>query len=106
MQTANVGSEVELSAPGVGIQSLQLGGGVTGSITGTSFAAPHVTAAAAVLKAYNSAWTGADIQYRLRNTAKPLGDANLFGFGLVQIKDALLYQDPPTEPCSTPQIIC
>jgi subtilisin family serine protease len=106
MQTANVGSEVELSAPGVGIQSLQLGGGVTGSITGTSFAAPHVTAAAAVLKAYNSAWTGADIQYRLRNTAKPLGDANLFGFGLVQIKDALLYQDPPTEPCPSPQIIC
>lgn len=101
-----VGPEVEFAAPGVDILTLKLGGG-TATVTGTSPAVPHVTAAAAVLKAYDPLLTNRDIRIHLRNTAIPLGDANVYGFGLVQVADALsaaAYKPPPSD-CGT-QIVC
>jgi subtilisin family serine protease len=41
---SNFGSSVDVASPGQFIQSTNLGGGITGFIQGTSFAAPHVAA--------------------------------------------------------------
>lgn len=88
---SNVGSEVELAAPGVGITSTCLGG-TTCSVNGTSFAAPHVAAAAALLKAYNPSWSNVEIRRRLDIGATDLGAVGQdiqFGYGLLNIPAAI-----------------
>jgi len=99
---SSAGSKVELAAPGTTTT------GVTGITTtcrngtssdfcdflveGTSFSAPHVAAAAAILKSYNSTWTNVVIRTRLQQGALDLGAAgrdNQFGFGLLDIQNAL-----------------
>lgn len=95
---ANVGSQVELSAPGVDVLSTSLpngsvcsNGGFTATCSGTSFAAPHVSAAAAILRALHPTWSNATIRNRLRSTATDLGSAgfdNTFGYGLLNLQQA------------------
>lgn len=61
---------------------------------GTSMATPHVSAVAALVWSANPAWTNAQIREALTASAKDLGTAgkdNLYGYGLVQAKDALTY---------------
>ncbi len=101
---AAVDSHVELAAPGVNIESTSLpsgiyctNGGYTGFCSGTSMAAPHVAAAAAILKAYNPSWTNWDIRDRLTQSALDLGPSgrdDYYGYGLVQIDSALFHQPP------------
>lgn len=90
---ANVGSEVELSAPGVSIETTCIPSG-TCTVSGTSFATPHVTGAAAILKAANPTWTGDYIRQRLTHFAESLGSGTYYGHGLVQIDDALSGAPP------------
>src|SRR5205814_9482807 len=52
---------VDLAAPGVGILST-LPGDAYDTWSGTSMATPHVTGAAALLKAYNPALTAAQVK--------------------------------------------
>ena len=54
-------TSIDVGAPGVGILSTTLGGG-TGSISGTSFAAPQVTGTVALLAAARPNATGAQIR--------------------------------------------
>lgn len=74
------GPQVELTAPGTtvtdqrGLTTTCLGGTVASTcagfrVQGTSFAAPHVAAAAAILKSFNPAWTNVEIRDRLQRTA-------------------------------------
>jgi subtilisin len=91
------GWNLELSAPGESILSTALptgyscaSGGLTAYCSGTSMAAPHVAAAAAILKSYNSSWSNFDIRTRLQNRARPLGSHYYYGYGLLQVRDALL----------------
>lgn len=107
------GTKVELAAPGTtvtgqrGLTSTCLGG-TSGNfcgfrVEGTSFAAPHVAAAAAILRAYNPTWSNVVIRERLQTTAVDLGLAgrdNQFGFGLIDIRAALDYAPPPPPPPS------
>lgn len=103
-----LGPEVELAAPGVSITSTSLPsgsvcttGGLTASCSGTSMAAPHVAAAAAILKAFNATWSNVVIRDRLQKTAIDLGAAgrdNNFGFGLIDIRAALDFVPPPPPP--------
>lgn len=93
------GAKVEIAAPGTtvtnqrGITSTCLGdiscAFVESSIKeGTSFAAPHVAAAAALLKAYNPSWSNVEIRQRLQVGATDLGPAGRdaqFGYGLLNI---------------------
>ena len=61
---------------------------------GTSMATPHVSAVAALVWSYNTAWTNNDIRNALAATAEDLGDAgrdNAYGYGLIQAKAALDY---------------
>ncbi len=94
---ANVGPELELAAPGVNILPtswyagfLCTQGGETGICSGTSMATPHVTAAAALLKAYTPTWTNVDVRSRLDGCALPLGDPTLYGNGLLHSYSSMI----------------
>jgi hypothetical protein len=99
---SSAGPEVELTGPGTtvtGVRGLTTTclGGSTCLVEGTSFSAPAVAAAAAILKAYNASWTNVDIRNRLTETATDLGAAGRdaqFGFGLLNIPLAIGYQAP------------
>lgn len=85
---------------------------------GTSMASPHVAAAAALLRAYVPSASRTDVQEALEQTAMDLGSPGKdsdFGYGLIQVADALNYlkqqtgtstptptPTPTTQPTSTP----
>lgn len=74
----------ELCAPGVGIVSTLPGGGL-GQMSGTSMAAPHVSALTALLRQANPALTVDELEAVMLDTAHPLGGVqpnNDFGWGL------------------------
>ena len=62
---SNFGSDVDLIAPGVCINSTWKGGGYN-TISGTSMASPHVAGAAAVYKANNAGASPAQVQTALQ----------------------------------------
>jgi subtilisin family serine protease len=53
------------------------------SIAGTSMATPHVSAAAALLRAANGSCSDSQVKSRLKTTATSLGNPTQFGAGLV-----------------------
>lgn len=58
---------------------------------GTSFAAPAVSGAAALILEANPTWTGMDVVKSLRETARdagPAGPDSLYGYGIVSAYDA------------------
>jgi len=90
---SNYGPWSTLSAPGVNITSTAMGPGdqySTGS--GTSFAAPLVAGASALLRAANPTWSQAEVMARLKVTARdagPPGPDDQYGYGLVDPTYAL-----------------
>jgi|GEM_PF-1221784 len=81
----------ELAAPGVAITSTIPGGGYA-TWSGTSMAAPHITASVALMLANNQS----NIRSRLHETALDLGNPgldSLFGYGRVVAKPAVLGDD-------------
>ena len=81
------GSHISFSAPGVDIWVP--GSDETGKfVSGTSFAAPFVTAAMASLQIANPEWTSLQTRQELEKNALDLGNPGwdpVFGWGLVQI---------------------
>ncbi|GAX11277.1 hypothetical protein FisN_7Lh376 [Fistulifera solaris] len=96
---ANYGPTLELMAPGVGILSTSVNS--SGSFTyaeysGTSMAVPHASAAAALVWSHHPECTNHQIRFVLAATAKDMGEAGCdtdFGYGIVQVKDALDFLD-------------
>jgi subtilisin family serine protease len=98
---AATGPEVELAAPGVAVLSTALPAQAINcptvttyvrSCTGTSFAAPHVAAAAVMVKSYYPSWTNLQVRNWLNSTATdlgPVGRDSQFGFGLVNLAAAI-----------------
>lgn len=81
----------ELAAPGVAITSTVPGGGYA-TWSGTSMAAPHITASVALMLANNQL----NVRSRLHETALDLGNPgldSLFGYGRVVAKPAVLGDD-------------
>jgi len=104
---AAVDAHVELAAPGVNILSTCLSGG-TCFDSGTSMAAPHVAAAAAILKAFNPTWTNTDIRTRLQRTASNWPNRTTqTGYGLIDIRAAIDWQPsaPPAVSISGPTMV-
>lgn len=81
------GEHVDLAAPGVNIWTAASVSGARWK-TGTSFAVPFVTAAAAMLREAQPDLPAADVVHALRQRANDLGDAGpdpVFGAGLLNI---------------------
>jgi hypothetical protein len=87
---AGRGEHIDLAAPGVDVWTAASVSGAR-SKTGTSFAAPFVTAAAALLKAANDNASSADILDALGRSAEDLGEPGkdaVFGWGLINARAA------------------
>lgn len=85
------GPEVDITAPGVNILSTT-NDGQTGTMSGTSMAAPHVAGVVALVLAQNPALSPAEIKLRLTLTASDIdiaGKDDLSGWGLVNSIAAL-----------------
>jgi serine protease AprX len=94
----------EVVAPGVNIRTAALSYGGSAfdpytTVTGTSFAAPHISGAITLLLGANPTATVAELEYALKNTSHDLGSAggdNTYGYGLIDVLAAgsLLGQGP------------
>lgn len=74
---------------------------------GTSMAAPHVSAAAAMVIAAGKASTPAEVQSLLESTADDLGASGFdttYGYGLINLEAALTGNTPPPEPPVEPPV--
>jgi subtilisin family serine protease len=96
---SNAGDYVDLAAPGSAILNtyptgLQRSGYAT--MSGTSMAAPHVAAAAALVKAYRPAYTPDQIEQTLKRSAVDLGGRGFdrdYGHGRLAVAAALASLD-------------
>ena len=89
----------DLAAPGVGIETVQAGGGY-GPMTGTSFAAPFVSGAAAlmmewgIIRGNDPYLYGEKLKAYLRRGARPLPGFSVYpnpqvGYGALCVRDSL-----------------
>lgn len=58
------------------------------SMIGTSMAAPHVAAAAALVRGRHAEWSPGQVRSHLKDTAAPLGDRHAFGAGMLDVSAA------------------
>jgi hypothetical protein len=95
----------EITAPGVDITGARSvdarGSGFYSTGYGTSFAAPHVTGSAVLLKQKHPDWTAARLKAALMSTARPAAGVGVFaqGAGRVDVAAALsapVLADPPS----------
>jgi len=106
IQGFSVGPDVELSAPGICVNGLLVGGGSHTCLTGTSFAAAHVAGLIAAIRAKNNTSSAADVRTLLGSTATKIPGQTLprddrFGYGLINAYDAanpVPASAPDTEP--------
>jgi thermitase len=90
-QFSNFGDYVDVAAPGVNIASTYLNKQY-GVLSGTSMAAPHVTALAALIRSLNPELTNQQVTDIITNSADDLGEPgkdNYYGAGLINIENAL-----------------
>lgn len=89
---SNYGGEVLVAAPGYNITALVPGGGVA-TRSGTSFAAPHVAGALALILSANPSMTEAQAVAVLEETAVDLGSEGPdreYGYGLIYVAEAVI----------------
>jgi subtilisin family serine protease len=94
---SNYGNEVDLAAPGSNIYSLLLSGASATPASGTSFAAPHVAGAAALMWSYNHSLSAEQVADMLVGTAKDVqagGWDPKSGSGRLDVLAALTAADP------------
>ena len=91
------GPEVAISAPFL-VEGAMSGNGTFDASCGTSFAAPLVSAVAAMVWSQNPTWTAAAVKSRLEATANDLGAVGrdqYFGYGRVNAYAATYFPPPP-----------
>lgn len=69
---SNYGGVVDIAAPGDSIFTYTIGGGYTNSYSGTSFAAPFVTAAAATVLMLDNTLSPTQVESKIKNAAFPI----------------------------------
>jgi serine protease len=101
---STAGNYVDVAAPGTNILSTYPGGQYK-TMMGTSMAAPHVAAVAALLKSYQSSLTPDQIETALEKSAVDLGQPGFdsdFGNGRIDAVAALNAVAPATTAPTTP----
>jgi membrane-anchored mycosin MYCP len=84
------GPWVDVAAPGTGLRSLAVGGGTTGGLDGTSFAAPWVAGLAALVRERFPELTANEVVDRILATARRAPDGvGAVGYGVVDPVAAL-----------------
>ena len=94
---SNFGNSVDLAAPGVSIYST-LPGNRMGFMSGTSMAAPHISAAAAMILLLNPSYKPSAVESKLKNICTDLGPAGFdkyYGYGIPDLKK--LIKSEPVE---------
>ena len=99
---SNYGECVDITAPGVAINSVMLGGGWK-KLDGTSMACPHAAAAAAMVKTFNIGFTPDDIVNWLKNMAENVDFPKGGGAGFLRLHDTVLPATPTPAPTATPK---
>jgi subtilisin family serine protease len=103
---SNHGSWVDLAAPGVEVLSVAPGCECWSTPSGTSFAAPFVSAAAALVMAAEPNLTAEQVAHRLKQSAAPVaGTGDDFEAGRLDVAKAVGYQaaaPPAPTPAPTP----
>ncbi|MDQ3577624.1 MAG: S8 family serine peptidase [Actinomycetota bacterium] len=79
---------VDVTAGGVNVNSTVKGGRYS-QLTGTSMASPHAAGVAALIKAANPTFTGAQIEAKMKETAGGYTDAKYYGAGLPDAQKAV-----------------
>jgi len=82
------GDAVDLCAPGVEVYTTSLGKSYE-SVSGTSYAAPHVAAVAALLWGKDKNKSNDFIRLLMNESAQQVGDKKEYGNGLVDVEQAL-----------------
>jgi type VII secretion-associated serine protease mycosin len=103
---SNQGSYVDLAAPGSGIISTYPGGRYV-SMSGTSMAAPHVAALAALLKASDPTANPDRIEQAMQSSAVDLGAAGKdadYGYGRINAVAALAALATPSTAPTAPSV--
>ena len=88
---SNHNDSVFVTAPGVDVRTTAAAGGYT-TATGTSFAVPQVSAAAAVLRSADAALSPGEIRALIANNAEDRGAAGYdeyYGHGILNIADCI-----------------
>lgn len=94
-------------APGVNMVTTNIGGGVTGSASGTSFSAPFVSGVAALMLSATPGLTPADVRTHIRSSCVDLGTAGndiYYGAGRPNVCKAVKLakgEDPAACPASS-----
>jgi type VII secretion-associated serine protease mycosin len=89
---SQVGPYVDIMAPGGDVTAAATGGGQVADLSGTSYAAPFVSATAALLREYYPELSAAEIIRRIKATADPAPggkDSAAYGAGVVNPYRAL-----------------
>ncbi len=99
------GPWVDVAAPGTGLRSLAVGGGTTGGLDGTSFAAPWVAGLAALIRERYPDLTAAEVVDRILATARRApGDGAGVGRGVVDPVAALTTLPARLTPAADGQV--
>jgi type VII secretion-associated serine protease mycosin len=98
---SQVGEYVDVVAPGGNVTAAATGGGQVGGLSGTSFAAPFVSATAALLRQYHPTLSAQGIIRRIKATADPAPggrDSTAYGAGVLNpyraVSEAVTSGDP------------
>lgn len=94
---SDYGNAVDITAPGENIYAAKLGGGYDTDFTGTSYAAPFVSAACAYVLMQNPAYTPVQVKEKIKASAVYMGEDDSFYYGagvlsFINLIDNLPYQ--------------
>ncbi|MEI6089873.1 MAG: S8 family serine peptidase [bacterium] len=101
----NYGSFLDIVAPGQNVLTIKTGNGYF-AFSGTSAAAPHVTAGVALLLSYNKSLTPREVKEILKASATDAGEPGWdvkFGNGILNCSAALDYVGKPLITITEPQ---
>jgi len=87
---SNYGDSVDVAAPGVSVKSAWIGSSkAMNTISGTSMATPHVTAACAILRTQYGSLSSAQMHQLLQRISRNIGSDYYYGYGLIRFSNLM-----------------